>query len=124
MTPMIDILLVLIIIFMVITPLTPRGLGALLPQTPAPDAHPPSTPGDVVITVEGDGTVHLNAERVDLARLHERLVRLFETRGNSVVFVLGGKDLYFRQIAEVIDIAKGAGIDRIGLMTQQPPRPL
>ncbi|MBZ5724736.1 MAG: biopolymer transporter ExbD [Acidobacteriia bacterium] len=95
-----------------------------MPQSPPPDERPAANPQDIVITVRGDGTVQLNAEQIDVARLHERLARIVETRGNNVIFVCGGKDLYFRQIAEVIDIAKGAGIDRVGLMTQPPPLPL
>jgi len=112
-TPMIDVLLVLIIIFMVITPVVPTGLDASLPQ----DAQQGAVRHDTVITVLGNGSVRLNEEPVELAVLHERLLRIFGARANSVVFIRGDKDLDFAQIAEVIDIAKGAGIDRIGLMT-------
>jgi len=117
-TPMIDVLLVLIIIFMIITPLAPTGLRALIPQAPLPDNEQPVRFNDIVITVETDKTVLLNRERVDMAGLPDRLARIVQTRGNDVIFVRGDEDLEFRQIAEVIDIANGAGLRRVALMTQ------
>ena len=118
MTPMIDVLLVLIIIFMVITPLTPTGLRTLLPQPPP--AQEPEQPRheDIVITVGRDEAVFLNGERSDVARLPDRLAQVFQARGDAVIFVRGDKELEFRRIAEVIDIAKGAGLQRVALMTQ------
>ncbi len=116
MTPMIDVLLVLIIIFMVITPLTPSGLRALLPQPPADQAQQVPVK-DIVVTVEWDGTVLLNADRVELAALPDRLKRIFQAQGDAVLFVRGDKRLEFRQIASVIDVAKGAGLQRVALMT-------
>jgi biopolymer transport protein ExbD len=116
---MIDVLLVLIIIFMVIAPIPSRGLNALLPQSASQDhraAPPPSH--DIVVTVNGDHTVSLNQEPVQLVDLHDRLLDLFGHHPNHVVFVRGQKGLEFRQIAEVIDIARGVGLDRIALMTQ------
>src|SRR5713226_7840916 len=108
-TPMIDVLLVLIIIFMVITPLTPAGLRTLLPQPPQPDQQEKMRANDVVVTVDRNGTVFLNGERIELAALPVRLSRIFQARGDKVIFVRGDKELEFRQIADVIDIAKGAG---------------
>src|SRR4051794_3919510 len=101
-TPMIDVLLVLIIIFMVIAPLTPRGLNALVPQeSKGETASAPETGREIVITVVGDGTVRLNQEVVALSALGERLVRF----GGRVIFLRGDRALEFRQVAEVIDIA-------------------
>jgi biopolymer transport protein ExbD len=114
-TPMIDLLLVLIIIFMVITPLTPAGLRTLVPQPPDAAAHESST--DIVVTVERDGSARLNAERIELLALHDRLSRIYQVRGDAVIFVRGDKRLEFWQIAAVIDIAKGAGLQRVALMT-------
>ena len=118
MTPMIDVLLVLIIIFMVITPITSHGLKALLPQPPHPS--PPYTPPshDIVVTVDGDRTVSLNQEPVLLPDLENRLLDLFRNHPNYVLFVRGQKGLEFQQVAEVIDIARGVGIDRVALMAQ------
>jgi len=118
MTPMIDILLVLIIIFMVITPLAPTGLRTLVPQPAPPESAQPQFPrNDIVITVRTDGTVLLNQEAVALADLRQRLVQVFKTATDHVVFVRGEKDLQFRHVAEVIDIADGAGPTRVALMT-------
>ena len=113
MTPMIDVLLVLIIIFMVITPLTPTGLRTLVPQRP--DASEPRSSNDIVVTIERDGSMLLNAERIDLLALQEGLRRIYQIRGDTVLFVRGDQQLEFRQIAAVV--AKGAGLQRVALMT-------
>ena len=117
MTPMIDVLLVLIIIFMVITPTTSRGLNALVPQPESgPAAAAPSN--DIVVTVNGDHTVSINRETIAIEELSGRLQRLYLNHPGHPLFVRGGKDLAFEQVAQVIDIARGVGLDRIALMTE------
>jgi biopolymer transport protein TolR len=116
-TPMIDILLVLIIIFMVVTPTTSHGLNALVPQSES-GAASAAPSDDVVLTVNGNGTVSINAQVIAMPDLHVRLERLFVDHPHHPLFVRGGKDLAFEQVAQVIDIARGVGLDRIALMTQ------
>ena len=120
MTPMIDVLLVLIIIFMVITPLTPKGLEALVPQPPNPNQ--PQNQSDVrtvVIVINRDKSMMINQEPTDEQRLGPRLEEIFKTRAERVVFVKGDNDLEYQYVAKAIDIAHGAGIDRVGLMTPE-----
>jgi biopolymer transport protein ExbD len=117
MTPMIDVLLVLIIIFKVITPTTSHGLNALVPQ---PESGPAATPpsNDIVVTVNRDRTVSINQETIAIEELSGRLQRLYLNHPGHPLFVRGGKDLAFEHVAQVIDIARGVGLDRIALMTE------
>jgi biopolymer transport protein ExbD len=118
MTPMIDVLLVLIIIFMVITPLTPKGLEALVPQPPPKDAKPNlSDTRTVVIVVDKDHHYQINNEDTSEEKMGSRLEEIFKTRAERVVFVKGDPSLDFMWVAKAIDIAHGAGIDKVGLMT-------
>jgi biopolymer transport protein TolR len=118
MTPMIDILLVLLIIFMVITPLTPHGLEALAPEPPdKKNQPPPDQDRTVVIVIDKDKKMHINQEDTDMDKLGPRLEQIFKTRAERVVFVKGDPDLEYQTVARAIDIAKGAQIDKVGLMT-------
>ncbi len=117
-TPMIDVLLVLIIIFMVITPLTPKGLEALVPQpTPPNQPQNQSDQRTVVIQIAKDHSMKINQEDTDDQKLGPRLEEIFKTRAERVVFVKGDPDLEYQYVAKAIDIAHGAGIDKVGLMT-------
>jgi len=118
MTPMIDVLLVLIIIFMVITPLTPKGLEALVPQPPPPNQPPnQSDQRTVVIVVDKDHKYSINSDPISEEQMGDRLEQIFKTRAERVVFVKGDPSIEFQWVAKAIDIAHGAGIDKVGLMT-------
>jgi biopolymer transport protein TolR len=113
-TPMIDVLLVLIIIFMIIQPQRSIGLATDVPQ-PAPGAA--AAPGsDITIAVRGDGTVRLNEEVVQVTALEARLHDLYKRAADLVVFIRANEDVDFGQVAEVIDTANGVGIKKVGLL--------
>ena len=117
-TPMIDVLLVLIIIFMVITPVAPRGLEALAP--PQSNVTPPENvvSREIVISIAKDGAIDINQQPVTFANLAERLTELYRRHINDHLFVRGDRALEYQAVAQVIDVARGAGWERVGLMTR------
>src|ERR1700684_2785237 len=117
--PLIDILLVLLIIFMAISPTISMGLDALVPQ-PAP----PNAPQDVVtqqativVQVYGDGKLKINEEAATWDGLQARLDQIFKQRAQKIAFVKGDDTVFFGDVARAIDIMREAGMDKVGLLT-------
>ncbi len=116
--PLIDILLVLIIIFMVITPLTPKGLDTLVPQpSPNQQQNQELENKTVVVQVLKDNKLKINNEDATWVTLGPRIEQVFKDRAEKVAFVKGDNDIEFQQVARAIDIMRGAGIDKVGLIT-------
>jgi len=116
--PLIDILLVLLIIFMVITPLTPKGLDTLVPQpNPNQQQNQDLENKTVVVQIDKDGKVKINNEDSTWDRLGPRIEEIFKDRAEKVAFVNGDNAVLFEEVARAIDIMRGAGIDKVGLIT-------
>lgn len=118
-TPLIDILLVLLIIFLLIAPVTPRGEDTKLPRNSAPQ---PTQPEPVVLQLTNtSGPVHavqlaINRQRVEWSALDDTLRQLFKKRGDKTLFLAGDREIDFRYIAQAVDIARTAGVDNVALM--------
>jgi biopolymer transport protein TolR len=121
--PLIDVLLVLIIIFMVITPIMPQGLEARLPQLSSSDSESRDLDRSqtIVVQVVSGGKVLINQQEVSWDDLGWRLENIFKSRADKVAFVKGDDAVEFVQVARAVDIMRGAGIDNVGLITANLP---
>jgi biopolymer transport protein ExbD/biopolymer transport protein TolR len=119
-TPLIDVLLVLLIIFMVIVPVTPKGLSTLIPQPPKDNSAPPPVTTIVVQVIAngvGEPSYKINDQAFNKSEIEPKLAEIFSTRVEKVMFVKGDASLDFRKVAEVIDFGHQAEVDNIGLIT-------
>ncbi len=117
--PLCDILLVLLIIFMVITPVAQKGVDIKLPETSGQVSGPPEQSNAIVLTLESDLSVKLNQSPLTLDMLETGLRDLFQTRQDKTIFIRADQSIAYEQVLRVIDIAKGAGIDVLAVIPER-----
>ncbi|MEN6312002.1 MAG: biopolymer transporter ExbD [Acidobacteriota bacterium] len=116
--PLCDVLLVLLIIFMVITPLVQKGIDVNLPETQADSSGGGQASGLIVLTLKNADRVEINGIGYELRGLLEELRRLYSTRQDKTIFIRALAKLPFSKVMEIVDIAKGAGIDKLALIPE------
>lgn len=121
MTPLIDVLLVLLIIFLVVTPLRSVGLPAQVPQPPRTETPAEVVEQSVVARIGKDLSLTINRQPVETSALAQRLFEIFKPRGVRVLFVAAHPDVEFQHVGRVIDVARGAGVQQVGLLPDRLP---
>ncbi len=114
--PLCDVLLVLLIIFMVITPMIQKGIDVKLPETTTDTSATPS--GLIVLTLKKDMSVLINTEEIELSMLQDRLKNIYSTRQDKTIFIRADAKLPYSRVIELIDIAKGAGVEILGIIPE------
>ena len=118
-TPLVDVMLVLLIIFMVTAPMLKMGIGVQLPQAETQSA--PAEEG-VTLTITSDRYIHMEGQVVNINLLQTRLQQQLFNKENKVIFIQADQSLNYGYVIRVMDIAKKAGVERVGLITEPPER--
>jgi biopolymer transport protein TolR len=119
-TPLVDVMLVLLIIFMITAPMLHQGVEVALPRADA-ETLPLRVEDPLVLTVNRDGLVYVEDTPVHPSQIAERLLPILERRGDDTVFLKGDRDVAYGRVIEVLDLLHQAGVTRIGMITERPP---